>query len=279
MAFGPLIDPKNVPDLPEDVVFLDARAGPTARDDYDAGHLPRAIHVDLERDLSHPEDPSRGGRHPLPPLSVWLSKLGDWGIGSQTPVVIYDAATSAMAAARAWWMLRAVGHAKVAVVDGGLAALVADGLQLDQHPPTHRSLPPYSTARRAWPDLGMDEIAKIASDADWRLIDARAPERYQGVVEPIDPVAGHIPGAQNLPWASLTEPSGRFTSVTDRRDQYDALRGDAPWEQLVCYCGSGVTACHLILGMEAAGLQGVRLYVGSWSEWCRVRGVLWHGRD
>ncbi|MEM7135871.1 MAG: sulfurtransferase [Myxococcota bacterium] len=279
MPFGPLIEAKAVPDLPDDVVFLDARAGPTARHDYGAGHLSRAIHVDLERDLSHPDDPNRGGRHPLPPLSVWLSKLGDWGIGKQTPVVVYDAATSAMAASRAWWMLRAVGHTKVAVVDGGLAALVNDGHRLEPHVPAHDALPAYQTDLRAWPDFGIAGVTNIAGNPDWRLIDARAAERYEGEVEPIDPVAGHIPGAHNLPWASLTEPGGRFVSANDRRDQYDLLRGDVPPEQLVCYCGSGVTACHLILGMEAAGLQGVRLYVGSWSEWCRVRGVLWHGRE
>lgn len=269
MISGPIIAPSKLRDLPDDVVWLDARAGATAEADYRRGHVRGAIDVDLERDLSAPSDPAKGGRHPLPPLGNWLQRLGDWGITEETPVVIYDESFGAMAAARAWWMLHALGHAQVAVVEGGLAALIGAGFATDDGPPSITPHEPYRTALGSWPVVHADTVERVADDPNWALLDARAPERFAGQVEPIDPIAGHIPGARNLYWKSLVDEHGRFAPRAERLRAYaDASEGTSA-NQVVCYCGSGVTACHLILGMEAAGFVGTRLYVGSWSEWCR----------
>lgn len=269
MISGPLIEPEALHPPPNRVVFLDARAGPTAVEDYRREHLVGAIYVDLDRDLSDPGDPAKGGRHPLPSLSAWRRRLGDWGISPGTSVAIYDESSGAMAAARAWWMLHALGHTRVAVVEGGLRALVAAGFPTDARVPTPVRAESYQTDLTSWPVVEADAVARIADDPSWALLDARAPKRFAGEVEPIDPIAGHIPGARNLYWKSLVDARGQFASSTERRRAYDDVRKGAKADRVVCYCGSGVTACHLLLGMEAAGLRGVKLYVGSWSEWCR----------
>ena len=271
MISPPLLDAKSVPSLLRDAVVLDARAGPEAAADYAAGHVRGAIRVDLETELSAPGDPRGGGRHPLPSWNDWLARLGHWGIDGETPVIVYDASSGAMAAARAWWMVRAVGHTHVAVVDGGLAALRAADVPIVDDTTSVRSRPPYQTSRTQWPVVDAAFVERIRSDDRWRLVDARAPERYRGEAEPTDPVAGHIPGARNLYWKSLVEEDGLYTTVDVRREAYAHVRAGVDPDKVVCYCGSGVTACHLILGMEAAGVSGAQLYVGSWSEWCRIR--------
>ncbi|MGB5811252.1 MAG: rhodanese-like domain-containing protein [Polyangiales bacterium] len=271
MILGPLLRPEAFRELPSTTVILDARAGAEAARAYARGHVPGAFRVDLERTLSAPHDPRLGGRHPLPPLERWLCDLGNWGVGPNTPVVIYDDHGGAMAAARAWWMLRAVGHSQVAVVEGGLRALETEGVPLDRQevaPP--KSASAYETTCTCWPTVDSGWIQRHLDDSEWRLLDARAPQRFRGEVEPIDPVAGHIPGAVNLHWESQLGADGRFAPAEDRLESYDRARGDVQANHIVCYCGSGVTACHLILGLEAAGVHGAQLYVGSWSEWCRL---------
>lgn len=270
MISTPLIATEALRSVLDEVVLLDARAGGDAEAAFIAGHLPRAIRVDLEADLSHVGDPRAGGRHPLPPWDLWLSRLGDWGITETTPVVIYDAASGGMAAARAWWMLRAVGHELVAVVDGGLSTLVAAGLPMSTATAPINRRGPYPSVRSGWPTLDADFVERVRQDPAWRLIDARAPERYRGETEPLDPVAGHIPGAENFHWQSQLTTDGRFMPRDKLLRRYDTARDDVPPANVVCYCGSGVTACHLLLGMEACGLVGAQLYVGSWSEWCRL---------
>ncbi len=270
MISSALLDPRTLATVLDEVVVLDARTGADAEEVFEAGHVRGAIRVDLETDLSAPGNPTKGGRHPLPDFDAWLKRLGEWGITDTTPVVIYDAASGGMAAARAWWMLRAVGHDPVAVVDGGWSALVAAGILIDTEAPSVESLGPYPSSRSTWPTVDADFVDRIRRDPEWRLIDARAPERYRGENEPLDPVAGHIPGAKNLFWKSLLGPNERFLSRGALMERYDALRGDVPPERVICYCGSGVTACHLLLGMEACGLEGAQLYVGSWSEWCHL---------
>lgn len=270
MLSGPVIPATEALSLLDRAMFVDASAGPTAADRFRAAHLPGAIRADLEADLSELGDPAEGGRHPLPPLDRWFARLGDWGVTASTPVVIYDAAGGGMAAARAWWMLRAVGHPAVlvAVVDGGWQALLEAKAPTERGESIARPVGPYPSRTVRWPVVDADFVERIRNDASWRLIDARAPERYSGKTEPLDPVAGHIPGAQNLYWQSQLE-DGRLASLSSVRSRYKALVADAPPERVVCYCGSGVTACHLLLTMEAAGFQGAQLYLGSWSEWCR----------
>ncbi len=250
-----------------DVVLLDARAG-----GYEAGHLRGAQRADLETQLSSARDPgadpARGGRHPLPPLDRWTRQLGAWGIGPETEVVIYDDQSGANAAARGWWMLRSVGHARVSVLDGGLAAAIAAGLETTTDVPTITLRPPYPATEWQRPTADMERVDALRNDGDWKVLDVRSGERFRGETEPIDPTAGHIPGAVNLPFAENLE-QGRFKSPQALRAIYEQLLGGTPAERLIVHCGSGVTACHTLLALEAAGLEGAALYVGSWGEWCR----------
>jgi thiosulfate/3-mercaptopyruvate sulfurtransferase len=247
-------------------VLLDARPNQAH---YDAGHLRGAQHADLETQLSAASDAnadaSHGGRHPLPPLERWTQQLGAWGIGRDTDVVIYDDQAGANAAARAWWMLRAVGHERVSVVDGRLI-----GLPITIEVPIIEPRQPYPATEWQRPFVDIDRVEEVRLDRDWKVLDVRSRERFRGETEPIDPIAGHIPGAINLPFAENLE-NGRFKSPAALRAMYEELLGDTPVERLIVHCGSGVTACHTLLALDAAGLHGASLYVGSWGEWCRVK--------
>ena len=270
--FGPLITADELRGRlasSEDVVVLDARGSRSA---YDAGHLPGARWASPDAHLSgaaaEGADPSRGGRHPLPSLDRWSRTLGEWGISPSTHVVVYDDQGGANAAARAWWMLRSSGHENVAVLDGGLAAAEAAGFALTAAPPATEPRPPYPV--RAWerPTADIDEVDAHRNDPAWRILDVRSRERFAGETEPIDPIAGHIPGAVNLPFTENLE-GGRFKTPEALGKIYGALLGEVPASRLVVHCGSGVTACHTLLALERAGLPAAALYVGSWSEWCR----------
>ena len=269
MISSPLIAVAEVIPLVDQAVFLDARSGPDATSAYQRDHVAGAIRVDLETDLSEPGDPALGGRHPLPSLDTWLARVGRWGVSPSTPVIVYDAAGGGMAAARAWWMLRAIRHEVVAVVDGGWQALREAGMPTDDRTPALRSEGQYVAALDRWPTVDAALVERARVDATWRVIDARAPDRYNGSSEPIDPVAGHIPGAHSLYWQSQLNAQASFDSAEVLRDRYQRILSDVPMRNVVCYCGSGVTACHLLLAMEVCGLSGAHLYVGSWSEWCR----------
>lgn len=252
------------------VQLLDARP---SHDEYLAGHLPGAIHADLNRHLSTASDPghdpARGGRHPLPPLERFTAQLGAWGIGPGTDVVVYDASGGGNAAARLWWMLRALGHERVAVLDGGLPAALEAGLALSTEAAVASVAEPYPAHAWQWPTVDAEGVDAIRQDASMKLLDVRAPERWRGDAETLDPVAGHIPGSLNLAWNDNLDASGRFKAPDQLRRQYEALLQGASPSQLTVHCGSGVTACHTLLALEAAGLSGASLYVGSWSEWCR----------
>lgn len=246
-----------------EVRVLDARGGPDAREAYTRAHVEGAYFADLERDLSAPDDPARGGRHPLPPIEAFRATLGRWGIGSSTPVVVYDSSGGALAAARAWWMLRAVGHQAVAVLDGAWDALPTTDIV-----PELVDGPAYPLLTRDWslPTVDADEVDQRRIDPTWRVVDVRASARFEGRVEPLDPVAGHIAGATNLPCTENLE-EGRFLDAATLRARFERL--GVPPARIIVSCGSGVTACHTLLALEHAGLRGASLYVGSWSEWCR----------
>jgi thiosulfate/3-mercaptopyruvate sulfurtransferase len=177
-----------------------------------------------------------------------------------------------MAAARAWWMFDAIGHRPVAVVDGGWAELHTAGAPIARGDAARASsTSPYPATTSKWPTVDADFVERARVDGAWRVIDARAPERYAGRSEPIDPIAGHIPGARNLHWQTQVDEAGKLVDRSVLRARYAEILSDVPSDRVVCYCGSGVTACHLLLAMSACGLPGARLYVGSWSEWCRTR--------
>jgi thiosulfate/3-mercaptopyruvate sulfurtransferase len=229
---------------------------PSQRDAYEAVHIPGAAFVDLDAELSGP--PGSGGRHPLPDPEPFQAAMRAAGVSNGRLIVCYDGA----AAARAWWLLRYFGHEQVAVLDGGLEAWVSAGGPLESGAPTIE--PGNFTARPGgMPLLDAPGAAEIASNGV--LLDARAPERYRGDVEPVDPVAGHIPGARNRPATDNLLPDGRFRPGEVLRRQFARLgvRDDA---DVGAYCGSGVTAAQEVLALELAGCSAA-LYVGSWSEW------------
>jgi thiosulfate/3-mercaptopyruvate sulfurtransferase len=246
------------------VVLLDARPA----SDFAAGHLDGAQHASLETQLSAASDPdfdpARGGRHPLPPLDRWLRQLAQWGIARETPVVIYDDQLGANAAARAWWMLRAVGHERVWVLDGDWREVA------HVRAVTSAPIARYAPDDVVWqlPTVDAARVDEVRMRDDWRIIDVRSAPRFRGETEPIDPIAGHIPGAVNLPFADNLD-GGHFKAPDALRHQYDNLLGDVTANRVIVHCGSGVTACHTLLALEAAGISGASLYVGSWSEWCR----------
>ncbi|MEM1414663.1 MAG: sulfurtransferase [Myxococcota bacterium] len=262
---GPLIRPEALAARLGSLgaVVLDVRMGKDARARYDAGHLAGALFVDVEADLSgDARDARRGGRHPLPSIQAFSATLGRWGIGPDVPVVCVDDAAGAKAAARAWWMLRAVGHADVAVLDGGLAAAEEAGFALVSEPGVPVPRAPYPATAWGLPLVTQDAVA---ARGERPLVDVRAAERYRGEVEPYDPVPGHIPGAVSRPLTDALGPDGRFLDPETLRARYAELGG------AIFSCGSGITACHSLLALDVAGLPlaEAALYVGSYSEWCR----------
>ena len=235
------------------------------RRDYLQAHIPGAIYGHLEEDLSGPIVPGTTGRHPLPAMDTFARTLSRWGIDGQSQVVVYDDSTGGMAA-RLWWMLRWAGHEAAAVLDGGWAQWRREG-----HPVASRVVPRAERRflPRPRPELVLQaaDVLEHMHDPAWRLIDARAPERYRGEQEPIDPVAGHIPGAICGSFAENLGPDGRFRTPDELRERYEALLDGVEAEHTIFYCGSGVTAAHNALAMAHAGLGDARLYAGSWSEW------------
>ena len=271
MSFGPLISPEALRTLAAPVRLLDARPG---AEPYAAGHLAGALHADMDAALSTALapglDPARGGRHPLPTPEAWAAQLGAWGIGPDTRVVAYDAAGGGIAAARLWWMLRAAGHDRVAVLDGGLPAAQAEGLALTSAaPPPVTAGPPYPVAGWKRPLVDVEAVDRLLRDPAWKVLDVRSRERWRGETDPFEPSPGRIPGTVNLPYTENLGPDGRFKPPAALRSMYLELLGGTPPERLAVHCGSGVTACHALLALEVAGLPVASLYVGSYSEWCR----------
>ncbi|WP_046111594.1 sulfurtransferase [Aquincola tertiaricarbonis] len=244
--------------------LTDASAGERA---HAAGHLPGALYVHLDRDLSGDKSagPAQGGRHPLPTREALAATVGRWGIRPGVPVVAYDAQGGPYAA-RAWWLLRWLGHAEVAVLDGGPAAWQAAGGSLTDAPSQAQAQPPYpASAQPALPTIDAPTLLRGLGQV--RLFDARAAERFRGEVEPLDAKAGHIPGARNRFFKDNLGADGRFKPAEVLRAEWQALLGGAATQQVVQQCGSGVTACHNLLALAHAGLGDATLYPGSWSEW------------
>ena len=235
-------------------------------DAYRAGHIPGAVFAHLDRDLSGAKT-GRNGRHPLPAPADFRATLSRLGIGAGVEVVVYDQGDSMMAS-RLWWLLRYYGHASVRVLDGGLAAWEGEGRSLAVGEETRTSVMFTGEPQPGWVVEADELLARWMNAADRVVIDARAPERFRGEVEPIDPVAGRIPGAVNQPYKANVDLAGRFLSPETLRVRYRELLGALGPEQAVAYCGSGVSGAHDVLALTIAGLPGARLYPGSWSEWC-----------
>lgn len=233
---------------------------------YTEAHIPGAVYAHLNDDLSGPVEPGRSGRHPLPDFPALARKLGAWGISNTSQVVTYDQNDGSMAAARLWWLLRYMGHEKVTVLSGGLDAWRAGGGPA--HAGAEPAPPPriFSFALRPELVASRPEIAAIAKGAPGLLLDARALPRFTGEVEPIDTRAGHIPRARSLPFGTFVQNGHIVDARAALARLPSALQHAAP-PQAIAYCGSGVTACHLLLTLAHAGVESVRLYPGSWSEW------------
>jgi thiosulfate/3-mercaptopyruvate sulfurtransferase len=242
------------------------------RDAFCASHIPGAVYAHVDRDLSGPKT-GKNGRHPLPDIATFAATLGRLGVRNGVQVVAYDQ-DNGMYASRLWWMLRWVGHDAVAVLDGGFAAWIGENRPTEQGEPA-ATPSVFTPVPRPEMIVDLPGVAAIATSGSAVLIDARAPQRYRGESETLDPVAGHIPHARNYFFQQNVDERGAFKSPADLRSQLNASLGTTPASSVVCYCGSGVTACHNLLAMEHAGLTGARLYPGSWSEWCadESRGV------
>ena len=232
--------------------------------EYAKGHLPGAVFMHIDRDLSAAMT-GRNGRHPLPDPQQLAEKLGAAGISRSTQVVVYDD-DGGMYAVRLWWLLRWLGHERVAVLDGSIRRWIQEGRPLVTDVP-QRKRAVFEIEPRNWVVTAADVESNLKA-SDFILIDARGPDRFRGENETLDPVGGHIPGARNRFFRDNLDAQGGFRSAAELRQAFLAVLAGAEPSQVVMYCGSGVTACHNLLAMEIAGLPGARLYAGSWSEWC-----------
>lgn len=260
-TYDPVVTVQELADLLGQVTVLDVRyrmGGPPGREEYEAGHVPGAVHVDLDSVLASP--PGAGGRHPLPRAEEFQDAMRAVGVSSERGVVVYDD-WQGRAAARAWWLLRHHGHPDVRVLDGGWAAWRAAGLGAESG--SARVLRAGTFTASPQPQMPVVEADGVPGVEV--LLDARAPERYRGEVEPVDPVAGHVPGARNLPTELNLDAQGRFRSPAELRETYAAV-GAVAGADVAVYCGSGVTAAHDVLALERAGVRAA-LYPGSWSGW------------
>lgn len=251
--------------------IFDCRTNPAdssaGQRDYDEGHIPRARFADLDRDLAGPVT-AHSGRHPLPDRKLFCEWLRSQGVSDEAQVVAYDA-KGGIFAARLWWMLRWVGHQQVAVLDGGLDNWVKAGGALETNIAPKVTQGTIKCKPALSEPVSTEHVMLIVSERkEVRLIDARAPQRYQGLEEPLDPVAGHIPGAVNYHCFENLNLDGRFLSREALQQKLSRIVGRGN-EEVISYCGSGVTACHNLLVLEHIGIHGARLYPGSWSEWIR----------
>lgn len=271
-SMSPIIKPLTLTALlgSEGLVIVDTSNGKGAKENYEAKHIQGALYVDLNTQLADIKpDASEGGRHPLPTLAQFSETLINLGITPSSHVVIYDDKNGANAAARFWWMLKAVGHKNVQVLDGGISAAERVGVPFNAMVEKPKKQNPYKIDGWQLPTADISEIDKVAQDKNHLVIDVRDSERFKGIHEPIDLIAGHIPGATNIPFAENLDQNGLYLSPEELRAKYFAAFGDRKVENIIVHCGSGVTACHTLLAIAYAGLEIPKLYVGSWSEWSR----------
>ncbi|MDN5289180.1 MAG: sulfurtransferase [Mucilaginibacter sp.] len=267
---SPLIEINDPALSGANTILIDARAGQNTHQRYLDGHLTNAAFVDLDKDLAAKvTDAAIGGRHPLPDIHDFAAFLGKLGITPQSHVVVYDDKAGAFGGARFWWMLRAIGHTNVQVLNGGLQAAVNAGIELSTDEYIPHPVSSYPIANGFNGTVGIEDVKTAAHDTDRIVIDVRETPRYLGQTEPIDLIAGHIPGAFNLPYINNLGTDGKYLPADTLRKAYDETLAGVPYDNVIVHCGSGVTACHTLLGMEYAGIEGPKLYVGSWGEWSR----------
>ena len=273
MPYTTLIGPEDVDHLQRedtaqvlicDCTFdlADAEAGARA---YAAGHIPGAVYVHLEKDLSG-EKTGSNGRHPLPTREQFAARMAELGAGDDTQIIAYDALDGRYAA-RLWWMLRWVGHTAVAVLDGGIKAWQAADLPLSVADAAPRTSGPFTVRPAVVSTVSYEQVRAGLSNTGVRVLDARSPDRFRGENETLDPIGGHIPGAGNRFFMDNIGADGKFKPAAQLRKEFEAVMANVPAADCIAQCGSGVTACHNLLAMSVAGLDGASLYPGSWSEW------------
>ena len=254
----------------EKIIIADVSNGKDAKSNYESKHLEGAIFIDLNTQLADiKEDLSNGGRHPLPKLEDFLQTIATMGISPETHLVIYDDKNGANAAARFWWMMKAIGHEKVQVLDGGFQAAEKLNFPMSSEIKPLQPTNAYSIERWKLPTAAMDEVESASKSENHLVIDVRENGRYNGTFEPIDLVAGHIPGAINVPFVENLDENGLFLAPDVLKTKYENIFGNIQSENIIFHCGSGVTACHSILALAHAKMEIPKLYVGSWSEWSR----------
>jgi thiosulfate/3-mercaptopyruvate sulfurtransferase len=268
---SPIIEPSDLLSIRgnKDLVLVDATNAKDAQASYRSKHLDGALFVDINTQLADIKDPAKGGRHPLPDIHAFSKTLADLGISRNSHVVIYDFANGANAAARFWWMLKAIGHEKVQVLDGGFQAAEKAGFPVNANVVKAGPSELYRVAGWNLPLTDMATVEELVKDENALVIDVRDKYRYDGDSEPIDLIAGHIPGAINVPFTENMNSSGQFLSPAILKEKYQKIFGTIDTDHVVVHCGSGVTACHTLLAIAHAGLEMPSLYVGSWSEWSR----------
>ncbi|MCX2582979.1 sulfurtransferase [Pedobacter sp. MR22-3] len=265
----PIIHPAALASLKanNDIIIIDASAGSKAR--YLEQHLAGALFADVNEDLANIGDFAKGGRHPLPDVKQFAQVLQKFGISKNSHVIVYDDKNGGNAAARLWWMLRAIGHEKVQVIDGGFQAAVKAGFPTTNKVETPRTADAYEADAWTLPLSDMAEVEAVVKTAGHLVIDVRDANRYAGLTEPIDTLAGHIPGAVNIPFTENLDAEGFFLPPEKLKAKYSKALANIKSENVIVHCGSGITACHTLLALDYAGLPMAKLYVGSWSEWSR----------
>ncbi|AZB31295.1 sulfurtransferase [Chryseobacterium balustinum] len=269
----PIISPKQLKELsPENLIILDVRTGKDSYQNYLNKHLKEARFVDLDKDLAEiVEDAAYGGRHPLSKIQKFSETVSYLGISEDSHVIIYDDKNGANAAARAWWMLKSFNLENVQVLDGGIQAAEKEGLEFSSGKETFEKSEIIIKEHWFLPVSSLEDVENELINESTTVIDVRDSYRYKGESEPIDLVAGHIPGAINIPFSENLDKNGNFLKPEFLKEKYSKLLENKP-EKLIIHCGSGVTACHTILALAYAGFEIPNLYVGSWSEWSRREG-------
>ena len=270
--FSPIIQASELLELykSENLVLIDANTGVNAKTNYEEKHLDGALFVDLNTQLADiKEDASIGGRHPLPKIEDFAETVANLGISPASRVVIYDDKNGSNAAARLWWMLKSLGHEKVQVLNGGFKEAEKIHFPTSSKTEIATKSKAYKTKHWKLQIATIDEVEKVSQDKNHILIDVRDVERYNGKTEPIDLVAGHIPGAINIPFTENLDKNGLFLNPKELKEKYNKVFENVKTENTIVHCGSGVTACHTLLAIAYAELEIPKLYVGSWSEWSR----------
>ena len=271
MKISPIINAEDLANLDQDnIVIVDAGSGGSAYEKYLQEHLDGALYVDINNDLAQiPKDARNGGRHPLPSLEKFTESLNGLGINQNSHVIVYDDKNASIAGARFWWMLKAAGVEKVQVLNGGIQKAKEKRLPVNSNPVTAKSVEKIVLTEWKLPTVDINFIDDVSENPEYVVIDVREKDRYDGKTEPIDEVAGHIPGAINIPFKENLNEDGTFKSPEVLYSKYEEVLKNIPSNKIAVHCGSGVTACHTLLALDYAGFEIPNLYVGSWSEWSR----------